>query len=172
MDRVQASALVFNAAYPCTVHPETTLHPKIISTLCLEGHYQQPCNHLPGCNTAKAITTSLGDDYRFVKTCWSTLWQFWLCLTSEITFSGQLLRISVIRPLNNNLSQGLELLNHFMKLSLMDFSSCNNVINYLFYGLLLRFQPCLYFVTLLLMLLPSFFICLKHLTVFSVRLLL
>lgn len=77
MNREQASVVVSHTAYPCSrVHPETTLHPKLISTLCLEGHYQQPCNHASGRNITEAIETPTVDHcYRFLKAHQRKLWR-------------------------------------------------------------------------------------------------
>lgn len=95
-EMVRVWASVFKLHTACSVHPETTLHPKITSTLCLKGHYQQPCNHLAVCNTAKTHHNIIG---RQLQVCQGTL----VCDGCDYillrTFSGQLLRRSVIMHL-------------------------------------------------------------------------
>lgn len=94
-EMVRVWASVFKLHTACSIHPETTLHPKITSTRCLEGHYQQPCNHLSLSNTAITHHNILGRQLQVCPGMLACDGRDYILLR---TFSGQLLRIGVIVP--------------------------------------------------------------------------
>lgn len=116
--------------------PQNNQHP-----VCAEGHYQQPCNHLPGCNTAKTHHNTPG---RQLPICPNMLGNFQMIQIKfywRNNFSTTFRKVS--SGLWNNLSRELKLL-------ITSQSSLNFVISSLInFGLLFMvsfydFSPCFY----------------------------